>query len=212
MSVTGVGMGHDRNTYKDLMEAPDHMIAEILDGALHLSPRPTAAHALALSHVTMDVGQPFGRGRGGPGGWWILAEPELWLGPPTRLRETVAVPDVAGWLRTRLPELPDAVGIALRPDWICEVLSPSSVRRDRVVKRAVYAEAGVPWLWWLDPAARTLEILELRQGEYTVIDGFSGEQTIRARPFDAVPLPLQEWWAAPPVAPVDPAVDPHRTV
>jgi Uma2 family endonuclease len=118
-------MGHvDRTrkpaTYADVLAAPDHVVAEILDGELHLSPRPAPRHAAASSGLGGALHGPFDRGRGGPGGWRILDEPELHLGAD------VVVPDLAGWRRTRLPRLPDEAYFTLAPDWICEVVSPST--------------------------------------------------------------------------------------
>jgi Uma2 family endonuclease len=142
-------------TYDDLMKVPDIMVAEIVDGELHASPRPAPRHANATSAVASAVHPPYHHGRGGPGGWLILFEPELHLG------RNVLVPDVAGWRRARMPRLPAEAYFPLAPDWVCEVLSPSTASLDRVKKLAIYAREQVGHAWLIDPAARTLEVLRL---------------------------------------------------
>jgi Uma2 family endonuclease len=125
-------------TYDDLIEVPDHLVAEIIDGELHTTPRPAPRYADASSGLGGALRGPFDRGRGGPGGWRILDEPELHLGPD------VLVPDLAGWRRERLPALPDEAYFTLAPDWVCEVLSPSTMALDRTRKLAVYVREQVP--------------------------------------------------------------------
>jgi len=179
-------------TYEDLMGVPDHLVAEIVDGELLTSPRPGVPHALAASMCGVDIGGPFGRGSGGggsaPGGWWILDEPELHLGAD------VVVPDLAGWRRGRLPNLPDGATIELAPDWVCEVTSPRTSRLDRVVKSRVYARAGVTHLWLVDPLGQTLEVYRLEGSHWVVAAAFDGVAPVRAEPFDAVELDLSRWW------------------
>ena len=136
-----------RATYRDVLEAPPHKVAEIVAGTLHTNPRPAPRHAHASSALGAKIGDPFGYG-GGPGGWWILDEPELHLG------EDILVPDIAGWRRERMPDLPDTPYFPLAPDWVCEVLSPSTRDLDRHGKRPIYAREGVNHLWFVDPAAR----------------------------------------------------------
>ena len=124
-------------TYDDLMKVPDIMVAEILNGELHATPRPADPHTKAASVLGMLVGPPFHQGRGGPGGWWILDEPELHLGAD------VLVPDVAGWRRERMPRSPETAFYVVVPDWVCEVLSPSTSKVDRTKKLSIYAREGV---------------------------------------------------------------------
>jgi len=131
---------------------------------------------------------PFDRGRGGPGGWRILDEPEL------HLASDVVVPDLAGWRRERLPRLPDEAYFSLAPDWICEVVSPSTAAMDRVKKLAIYARERVSHAWLVDPIACTLEVLRLEEGRWTILSTWSGLDTVRADPFDAIDLDLSLLW------------------
>lgn len=182
-------------TYQDVLAAPEGLRAEILLGELHLSPAPGSPHTLAATGLTIDLANPWSRGRGGPGGWVILAERELWLGAhdPTTI---VVVPDLCGWRRERWPGHSDEHGHTVAPDWVCEVLSPTSLRRDRVEKVQVYAEAGIPWYWLVDPAARTLEVLQLDGESYRIHQTFGGSESVAADPFAAVPLDLAGLWNA----------------
>jgi Uma2 family endonuclease len=189
-----------------LLAVPDHLVAEILDGELHTSPRPAPRHALASTGLGSDLHGPFDRGRGGPGGWWILAEPELHLGPD------VAVPDLAGWLRTRLVTVPDAAYFTLTPDWVCETLSPSTERIDRGKKLRIYAREGVRHIWLVNPIAETLEAYRLENGRWTLIVTHAGDVSARIEPFEAVQLELFRLWgrAAPQSPdPSDPKVSPN---
>ncbi len=171
-------------TYMDLHRLPDNVVGEILDGELHVSPRPAPRHADASSGLGGALRGPFDRGRGGPGGWRILDEPELHLGPD------VIVPDLAGWRRERLPHLPETAHIAVAPDWVCEVLSPSTASIDRVKKLRIYAREGVPHAWFVDPLVRTVEVLRLENGRWSIIGTHAGLGTIRAEPFEALDLDL----------------------
>jgi len=177
-------------TYEDILALPPHVTGQILFGVLHAFPRPAPKHALAASVLGGELGPPFHRGRGGPGGWIILFEPELHLG------EQILVPDLAGWRRERMPELPvDKAYFTLAPDWACEILSPSTAALDRGDKRGVDATEGVAHLWFVDPEARTLEVLVLDGPSYRIQSVFSGEANIRAEPFDAIELDLAALWA-----------------
>jgi Uma2 family endonuclease len=175
-------------TYEDVLSAPDNKVAEILDGELFLSPRPSPRHALATSRLISLLSDPFDRGHGGPGGWWILVEPELHVG------KQVLVPDLAGWRRERMPSLPDGAWFALAPDWVCEVLSPSTARIDRARKLRIYAEAGVAHAWLVDPIQRMLEALRLRDGAWLIARVVAGDETTALEPFEVVPLALGQLW------------------
>ena len=176
-------------TYEDLLEVPDTMVAEIVDDELHASPRPALRHARAASSLGVFIGGPYQHGRGGPGGWWILNEPELHFG------RNVVVPDLAGWRRRRLPQVPDAAYTSLAPDWICEILSPSTVSLDRVKKLAIYAHEEVQHAWLLDPIARTLEVLRLEAGRWAILGTYAGNAAVRAEPFIEIDLELASLWA-----------------
>jgi len=176
-------------TYDDLMQVPDIMVAEIVDGELHASPRPAPRHAYTGAAVGGVFGPPYQFGRGGPGGWWILYEPELHLG------RNVLVPDWAGWRRSRMPALPDTAYFALAPDWVCEILSPSTASLDRVKKLAIYAREQVRHAWLIDPVARTLEVLRLEGTRWTLLATHEGADIVHAEPFDATPLELALFWA-----------------
>ena len=175
-------------TYDDILALPDHVVGEIVGGELIVSPRPAAPHARASSVLGSDLGTPFDRGRGGPGGWRIVFKPEVHLG------SHVLVPDLAGWRRERMPSFPTGAFFTLSPDWVCEVLSPSSQRLDRVRKLAVYLEQGVSWAWLVDPLARTLEVFESLGHRWTLAGAFEGDVVVRAGPFDAIEIEIGGWW------------------
>ena len=176
-------------TYEDLVKVPDICVAEIVDGELHVSPRPAPRHARAGSSLGVLVGGPYDSGRGGPGGWWILDEPELHLG------RDVLVPDLAGWRRARMPRLPDTAYFPLAPDWVCEILSPSTASLDRVKKLTIYARERVAHAWLIDPVARTLEVLRLEAGRWTILATHTGSEVVCADPFAEIELELESLWA-----------------
>lgn len=182
-----------RATYQDLLDAPDTVIAEILEGELFTSPRPRGRHSIAHGNLLTLLHPPFYRRRGGPGGWWILIEPQLHLNDP----EDVVVPDLAGWRLERMPKVPEGVEFRVTPDWLCEILSPTTERVDRTRKLRIYARAGVPVIWLLNPVERTLEVLRLEDGRWTLMGVFDGDEVVRAEPFDAVVLDLSLVWAEP---------------
>jgi Uma2 family endonuclease len=165
------------------------MVAEIVDDELHASPRPALRHARAASSLGVLIGGAYQYGRGGPGGWWILYEPEL------HFRRDVVVPDLAGWRRTRLPQVPDTAFASLAPDWVCEVLSPSTVSLDRLKKLAIYARERVQHVWLLDPIARTLEVLRLEADRWVIHATHGGNDVMRAEPFVEIDLELASLWA-----------------
>lgn len=179
-----------RATYEDLLQVPDILIAEIVDGELITSPRPASPHALAGSSIIQDL-NPFSRRPGGPhgpGGWWILYEPELHLGAD------ILVPDLGGWRRERVPVLENVPYFELAPDWVCEVVSPSTGRLDRVRKMPIYARERVSHLWLVDPLMRTLEVYRLTGQQWTVARTHDGTEAVRAEPFEAVELDISRWW------------------
>ena len=177
-----------RATCRDVLEAPAHMVAEIVDGALHLQPRPAGRHTLAGSSLGVAIGSPFQLGQGGPGGWWILDEPELHFG------EDILVPNLAGWRRERLPAVPDDAYFTLAPDWVCEILSPSTRKFDLEEKRPIYAREGIGHLWLVDPSARTLEALAFSGGAWSPAGSAQNDDTVSLPPFEAVAFPLDALW------------------
>jgi Uma2 family endonuclease len=176
-------------TYADIENAPDDKIAEIIDEELVLSPRPRSTHAFVASTLGIELGGPFQRGRGGPGGLWILDEVELHLG------RDIIVPDLVGWRRDRMPSIPDVVGIKLPPDWVCEVLSPSTEAKDRTRKLPIYQREGVSFVWFINPALRTLEVLKLESGRWVLLGSYLGDEKVRAAPFEALELELSALWS-----------------
>ena len=177
-----------RATYRDVIDAPAHMVAEVIGGTLYTQPRPAMPHALASSSLGGELSSPFQKGRGGPGGWWIIDEPEL------HLAEDIVVPDLAGWRRERMPEFPETAFVTLAPDWVCEVLSPSTRDLDRHGKRQVYGREGVGHLWFIDPTARDLEAFELRDGEWVLIATARNDDPVSIPPFEAITFPLDALW------------------
>ncbi|MDB4962336.1 MAG: hypothetical protein JWP01_2335 [Myxococcales bacterium] len=183
---------HRRATYQDVLDAPEHQIAEIIDGELILSPRPGGSHASVTSMLGAALVPPLCHGEQGPGGWLILDEPELHLG------DRILVPDLAGWRTSRLPHVPDEAFFTVVPDWICEVASKSTEKLDRKRKLPVYASAGVSHAWLIQPRIRTLEVFRLVGGLWTVIAVHTDDDKVRAEPFDAIEIDLAKlWWGMP---------------
>ena len=182
------------------MQVPDTKVAEILDGELFVSPRPASPHAWASTAIGAVVHSSFnGDGEPGnpalPGGWWIVNEPEL------HFSEDVLVPDIAGWRRERMPTFPLVPYFTLAPDWVCEVVSPSTGRIDRSRKMRIYGRESVAHLWLVDPLLRTIEVYRRNDGGLWIVDGVrAGDERVRVAPFEEVELPLARFW--PPEPPV----------
>jgi len=182
-----------RALYQAYLDVPVHQRAEIVAGTLYVSPRPAPPHTSATSVLGGELNAAFQRGRGGPGGWWILDEPELQL-----VAFEPVIPDLAGWRVERMPELPDTPYFTLVPDWVCEVLSPSSERIDRGEKLDFYEQQAVRFVWLVDPRLRTLEVLKLGDhGRWLERRTHQGDARVRAEPFDAIELELGALWARP---------------
>jgi Uma2 family endonuclease len=175
-------------TYEDLCQVPDHLVAQIIHGQLITLPRPAPRHARATSSLGGSLFPPMDSGSGGPGGWWILFEPELHLG------RDILVPDLAGWRRERMPALPETAFFTLPPDWVCEVLSPSTAQMDRVDKLAIYAAHGVGHAWLVDPDAQSLEVFALHAGHWRLECAFKAADEVCAPPFEAVCFGLAGLW------------------
>jgi len=179
-----------RATYEDVLSAPEHLVAEVIDGELRLHPRPAKPHTAAASALGEELGPPFKRGRGGPGGWIILDEPELHLG------EDIVVPDQAGWRRERMPTIDAALPYFVeRSDWVCEITSPQREKFDRTDKLRIYAREEVPWAFIINPLARTLEVFALRGDEWVRRGAWRDDARVRAEPFAAIELDLAVLWA-----------------
>ena len=170
-----------RATYQDVLDAPAHQVAEIVAGTLYTHPRPAPLHTIAASHLGDELTSPFGKGRGGPGGWWILDEPELHLG------DDILVPDLAGWRRERMADPPETPYFSIVPG------SRGSLAMEQG-KRPVCAREGVGYLWLVDPTDRTLEAFELRDGEWVLIACAKDNEAVSIRPFDAITFSLGELW------------------
>ena len=175
-------------TYADLEAVPPHLVAEIIDGELLTHPRPSPRHSAAAYALGAELGETFQTGRRGPGGWVFFVEPELRFGPH------IVVPDIAGWRRERLVTYPETNYFELPPDWVCEVLSASTDRRDRTVKSRIYAEAGIAHFWIIDPRLQILEAFELGEGRWMKIGAWNSDDDVRAPPFDAIAFSLADLW------------------
>jgi Uma2 family endonuclease len=174
-------------TYDDLLRVPEHYVAEMFDGELYASPRPAVPHARAAGVLLTKLSVAFDLGDA-PGGWLILIEPEIHFG------NDVLVPDLAGWRRERLPTLPADAYLTLAPNWVCEVLSPSTEALDRGKKLQRYAREGVGHVWLVEPSKQTLEVLSLVSGRWDRLALHKGHAAVRVPPFDAVPLELGALW------------------
>lgn len=181
-------------TYEDLLSLPGNVVGEIIDGEMYASPRPALSHAIAGSALGGQLTPPFNDGRGGPGGWLLVYEPELHLGPD------IVVPDWAGWRRERLPSDLTVPFMTSAPDWVCEIVSRSTERVDRVKKLTLYAREGVQHAWLVNPLLRTLEVYRLESKRWVLIGTHEGDTPVRAEPFDAIELELARLWAGSPAS------------
>jgi Uma2 family endonuclease len=182
-------------TYADLEAVPPNLVAEIIDGGLFTHPRPVPKHAFAHNSLGGELTGPFQKGTGGPGGWIFLTEPELHLGPH------VLVPDLAGWRLDRMPHLPPTAYIETPPDWVCELLSPSTENLDRGSKRRIYGDYGVKFLWLLDATDERLEVYELHDAKWLLHETYEDSEEVRAPPFDAISFSLGNLWPPKPPSP-----------
>lgn len=176
-------------TMADLEALPPNIKGEIIDGVLYTQARPRARHAMTSMLLGDSLFGPFDRGRDGPGGWLILVEPGIQLpGSPE------FAPDLAGWRRERMPELPENDPIRVVPDWVCEILSPSTRGYDQRIKRPFYARIGVGFLWYVDLEAKTLSVCKLVDGLWMELGVFGEDDRVRAQPFEAVEIELESFW------------------
>lgn len=178
-----------RASYADIVALPEGVVGELIDGVLHTQPRPAGPHALVASGLGIDLGGPFDRGRGGPGGWYIVDEPEL------HFAEDVLVPDLAGWRVEQLPaDARKQAFFTIAPDWIAEVASPSTTQKDRLLKVPIYAAQGVKHLWLVEPVDCRIEAYTLENARWVWIGTWADESAAVIPPFDAVPLDLTRLW------------------
>ena len=177
--------------YEQLEALPEGLIGEILNGQLYTQPRPTAPHVFTASSLGFELTGPFDRGRDGPGGWWIVQEPELHF-----LKDIeVDVPDLAGWRKARMPIWPTDHRFTVVPDWVCEILSPSTESKDRDIKMPIYAQFGVAFAWLVDPRKHTLEAYALEGGAWREIGRRAGSGRVSLPPFEAAAIELSDLWA-----------------
>lgn len=177
-----------RATYSDVEVAPAHLVAEIIDGELMTHPRPSPRHGATASALGAELSRPFQKGDNGPGGWIFFSEPEVKFG------EDLLVPDRAGWRRERLSGYPERNYFTVAPDWVCEVLSGSTEKRDRTLKMRIYGDGGVPHMWLIDPRLQILEAFELADGKWLKIGDWNSDDAVRAPPFDSTSFSLADLW------------------
>jgi Uma2 family endonuclease len=175
-------------TYEDLYSIPENSIGEIIDGELLVTPRPSPRHMNVVTALSEEIGPPYRRGRGGPGGWIFLSETEI------RLGEDIVVPDLAGWRKERFPKELEYNWIAVPPDWICEVLSPGTFRHDKVKKMPLYALHGVGHIWLIDPNAMTMDAFRLESSRWSLLASFCENDKVRVEPFQEIEISLGDLW------------------
>jgi Uma2 family endonuclease len=175
-------------TYADLEAVPEHLVAEIIDGELMTHPRPSPRHGGTANALGNELSGPFQKGIAGPGGWVFFVESEVKFG------DDILVPDIAGWRRERLTTYPEKNYFTISPDWVCEILSGSTEKRDRTLKMRIYGDAGIPHMWLIDPRLQILEAFENDKGRWTKIGDWNSDDQVRAPPFDAISFSLADLW------------------
>lgn len=175
-------------TYEDLYSIPENMTGEIINGEIIATPRPSREHSMIASNLGAETIPPYTFGRGGPGGWIIIIEPEIGLG------KNIIVPDLAGWKVERYPFEEPHNWISVVPDWICEIFSPSTQKRDRMEKTPIYAQFGVSFLWLVNPTETTLDVYELGQRRWELVNLYTGNIKVRAVPFEEIEIDLTNIW------------------
>ena len=185
-----------KSLWEELCDLPENVVGEIFNDELVVSPRPAPKHATSTIHLLTKINNLFGGGGGGSGGWRILFEPELHFEKPKQKLEkkNVVVPDIAGWKRERMPTLPETAYFELPPDWVCEVLSPSTARHDKISKMRIYAVNAIPHYWILDPINKILDVLVLQGENYQTAMAFGENDKVSAPPFESVEFDLGDLW------------------
>ena len=179
-----------RATYQDVLDAPPHMVAEILEGKLYMNPRPTLKHGSATFILLTNLANAYQHTITGPCRWLFIPEPEI------HFDDHVLVPDGAAWTDNRLPKatvMHDPY-TSVPPDWICETLSPSTRKVDLTEKRDIYARYGIRNLWYLDPDKLTLEALSLDDGSYRSLGRVTGKKIVSLPPFESAQFSLTGLW------------------
>ncbi len=178
-----------RATYADLESLRPDVRGEIVFGELCMTPRPALVHMHVASVIAgrlMGVYQF--KGAGGSGGDWVFVhEPEL------RIEGDAIIPDIAGWRAERYRQIStDYPDVA--PDWVCEILSPSTERRDWTTKADWYLQHGVRWYWIVDPRARSIECFEASGTLWQGVGKARAADTARLAPFAELALNVGEFW------------------
>ncbi|MFO0608824.1 MAG: Uma2 family endonuclease [Polyangiales bacterium] len=176
-------------TLADIDALPPHMKGEIIDGVFYAMTRPRGFHQNVAGEITSELRGPFQKGRGGPGGWWILPEPGIEFPNSPEVS-----PDVAGWKRERMPAMPREKSITVAPDWVCEVLSNTTRRHDLRTKKPFYARMGVAWMWVVDPDAMLVTAHRNEGWQWVEVGAWADEKDARIPPFEAAVVDVSEWW------------------
>jgi len=170
---------------EDWRALPEDARIELIDGGFVEKAAPTSEHSLAQVHLDRAVGSAFhrrGDGSGKNGGWWILAEVDV------ALSSGVFRPDLCGWQRDRVPELPKTRPVDVRPDWVCEILSESNRANDTVLKFRRYHQAGIPHYWLVDPEGKSVVVHRWMPEGYLVVKNAVAGEFVRLEPFEALEL------------------------
>jgi Uma2 family endonuclease len=184
-------------TWEDIVQLPETEQPELIDGRPFARATPRGSHGRIVTQLAVQIGRADGPDLGD--GWWISVEPAIRLAP-----HSIVGPDLAGWRRSRLPELPDDWPLDVRPDWVCEVLSPGTARYDRSTKANLYAAAGIPWYWLVDPGERLVEVLQLDGDKWRIHGCFGDDQTLRLPPFEALEIAVGQLFLPRPAGPATP--------
>lgn len=175
--------------------AEDARFHELIAGNIVRKADPTGEHGGSQSGIVGWIQWPFQRppGRGGPGGWWFATEVEILLATGDVVR-----PDVCGWRRETCPERPTGFPVRQRPDWICEILSPSNASHDRVTKLRIYHQTVVGHYWIVDPREASLSVMRWSEAGYVTVLAAGTGETVRAEPFDAIEIEVATLFGADP--------------